>query len=67
MKTAISRSPTARRTLSSPPAGRTSPPQRIEKILRESRFISQAVAYGDRRKFISALITLDAEKRSPLG
>jgi len=41
--------------------GKNVAPQRIEKILRESRFISQAVAYGDRRKFISALITLNAD------
>ena len=41
--------------------GKNVAPQRIEKFLRESRFISQAVAYGDRRKFISALITLDAD------
>jgi long-chain acyl-CoA synthetase len=36
-------------------------PQRIERILRTSHFISQVVAVGDRRKFITALITLDAE------
>ena len=41
--------------------GKNVAPQRIEKILRTSRYISQAVACGDRRKFIAALITLDAE------
>ncbi len=41
--------------------GKKVAPQRVEKVLRESRFISQAVAYGDRRKFISALLTLEAE------
>ena len=33
----------------------------IERIMRSSRFIGQAVACGDRRKYISALITLDVE------
>ena len=41
--------------------GKNVAPQLIEGILRTSRFISQAVACGDRRKFISALITLDVE------
>ena len=41
--------------------GKNVAPQKIERILRTSRFISQVVAYGDRRKFISALISLDEE------
>jgi len=41
--------------------GKNVAPQRIEKTLMTSRFISQVVACGDRRKFIAALITLDAE------
>jgi long-chain acyl-CoA synthetase len=41
--------------------GKNVAPQRIEKTLSTSRYISQVVACGDRRKFIVALITLDAE------
>jgi len=41
--------------------GKNVAPQRIERILRTSPYISQAVAYGDRRKFITALVTLDAD------
>ena len=41
--------------------GKNIAPQRIERTLRTSRFISQVVAYGDKRKFISALISLDPE------
>jgi long-chain acyl-CoA synthetase len=36
-------------------------PQRIERILRTSPFIAQAVAYGDKRKYLTALITLDPD------
>jgi long-chain acyl-CoA synthetase len=39
--------------------GKNIAPQRIERILRTSRYISQVVAIGDKKKFISALITLD--------
>jgi long-chain acyl-CoA synthetase len=41
--------------------GKNVAPQRIERILRTSPYISQAVAIGDKRKFISALVTLDSE------
>ncbi len=40
--------------------GKNIAPQRIERALRTSRYISQIVACGDRRKFIVALLTLDA-------
>jgi len=39
--------------------GKNIAPQRIERILRTSRYISQVVAIGDKRKYISALVTLD--------
>jgi len=39
--------------------GKNVAPQRIERILRTSRYISQVVAVGDKKKFVSALITLD--------
>jgi len=45
--------------------GKNIAPQRIERILRTSRFISQALAYGDRKKYITALITLNREQIEP--
>jgi long-chain acyl-CoA synthetase len=41
--------------------GKNVAPQRIERIMRTSHYIAQVVAYGDKRKYISALITLDPE------
>jgi len=41
--------------------GKNVAPQRVEKTLGASRYIGHVVAIGDRRKFISALITLDPE------
>jgi len=41
--------------------GKNVAPQRIERILRTSHYIAQAVAIGDKRKFIGALVTLDPE------
>jgi long-chain acyl-CoA synthetase len=39
--------------------GKNIAPQNIENALKASRFISQAVAIGDRRPYVTALITLD--------
>lgn len=39
--------------------GKNVAPQRVERILRTSRYISQVVAYGDRKKYLVALITLE--------
>lgn len=39
--------------------GKNIAPQRVERIMRTSRYISQVVALGDKRKYLSALITLD--------
>jgi len=39
--------------------GKNIAPQNIENALKASRFVSQAVAIGDRRPYIVALITLD--------
>jgi long-chain acyl-CoA synthetase len=36
-------------------------PQRIERVMRTSHYIAQAVAYGDKRRYITALVTLDPE------
>jgi long-chain acyl-CoA synthetase len=41
--------------------GKNVAPQRIERIMRTSHYISQVVAYGDKKKFVSALVTLDPE------
>ena len=45
--------------------GKNIAPQRIERILRTSRFISQAMAYGDRKKYVTALVTLNREYVEP--
>ncbi len=42
--------------------GKNIAPQRIEKFVRTARIVGQVVAIGDRRKFISALITLDPDE-----
>lgn len=42
--------------------GKNVAPQNIEKLLRKIDGISQAVVIGDRRKFLSALLTLDLER-----
>ncbi len=41
--------------------GKNIAPQRLERALRSSPFIGQAVVFGDRRKFITALVTLNPE------
>ncbi len=45
--------------------GKNIAPQRIERVLRTSRYISQAMAYGDRKKYVTALITLNPEHIGP--
>ena len=42
--------------------GKNIAPQRIENLVKTHELISHCVCHGDRRKFISALITLDAEQ-----
>jgi long-chain acyl-CoA synthetase len=42
-------------------AGKNIAPQEIEQKLKFSPWVSQAVVIGDRRKFVSALITLDED------
>lgn len=41
--------------------GKNVAPQNIESHIKHSPFISQVMVYGDRRKFLSALLTLDEE------
>jgi long-chain acyl-CoA synthetase len=45
--------------------GKNIAPQRIERILRTSRFVSQAMAYGDHKKYVAALVTLNREHIEP--
>jgi long-chain acyl-CoA synthetase len=42
--------------------GKNLSPQNIENELKGSRYVSQALVIGDRRPFVSALITLDEEE-----
>jgi long-chain acyl-CoA synthetase len=42
--------------------GKNVAPQRIEKIMRTSRYIDQAVVYGDRMKYLTGVIALDQEQ-----
>jgi long-chain acyl-CoA synthetase len=42
-------------------AGKNIAPQNIENLLRTVPYISQAMVYGDRRKFLTALVTLNRE------
>ena len=42
--------------------GKNVAPQNMENLLKNDKFISQAFVYGDRRKYLTALITLSAEE-----
>lgn len=42
-------------------AGKNIPPQNIENVLKTSQYINQAMVHGDRRKYLTALITLNPE------
>jgi long-chain acyl-CoA synthetase len=41
--------------------GKNVAPQYLERVLKTSPYVSQAAAFGDRRRYITALITLDPE------
>lgn len=41
--------------------GKNVPPAPIEAKLTQSRFVTQAVVFGDRRKYLVALLTLDSD------
>ena len=41
--------------------GKNITPKNIEAALKNSQFVSEAVVIGDRRKFLSALLTIDPE------
>jgi long-chain acyl-CoA synthetase len=48
-------------------SGKNITPTNIENALRESRWISEAVVYGDNRPYIVALITLDTDELPALA
>jgi len=48
-------------------SGKNITPSNIESALRESRWISQAVVYGDKRPYIVAIVTLDPEEAPALA
>jgi long-chain acyl-CoA synthetase len=41
--------------------GKNVAPQNIENLLKTDRYISQAMVYGDRQKYLTAIVTLDPE------
>ena len=47
--------------------GKNIPPQRIENLVKTDPLISQCVVHGDKRKFISAIVTLDEAALTELG
>jgi long-chain acyl-CoA synthetase len=47
--------------------GKNIAPQNLENALKASRFVSQAVAIGDRRPYITALITLEWDEVNASG
>jgi long-chain acyl-CoA synthetase len=48
-------------------SGKNISPSNIEEQLRESRFVSQAVVFGDKRSYLVALLTLDGDEVSALA
>ena len=48
-------------------SGKNISPSNIEEQLRESRFISQAVVFGDRRSYLVALLTIDPDEAGGAG
>jgi long-chain acyl-CoA synthetase len=42
--------------------GKNIAPQNIENLLKTDRYISQAMVYGDRRNYLTAILTLDMEE-----
>jgi long-chain acyl-CoA synthetase len=45
--------------------GKNIAPQNIENLLKTDRYISQAMVYGDRRNYLTAVLTLDMEEIGP--
>ncbi len=47
--------------------GKNIAPQNLENALKASRYVSQALVIGDRRPYVTALITLDAQEVASSG
>jgi long-chain acyl-CoA synthetase len=47
--------------------GKNIAPQNLENALKTSRFVSHAVVVGDRRPYVSALVTVDADEVAKSG
>jgi long-chain acyl-CoA synthetase len=47
--------------------GKNIAPQNLENALKSSRFVSQAIVVGDRRPYVTALITLDRDEVAASG
>ncbi|MFC1890438.1 AMP-dependent synthetase/ligase [Thermodesulfobacteriota bacterium] len=47
--------------------GKNVSPQNIENLLRSIPIVSQAMVYGDRRKYLTALITIDEEELASMA
>ena len=47
--------------------GKNIAPQNLENALKASRFVSQAIVVGDRRPYVVALITVDADEVAASG
>lgn len=48
-------------------SGKNISPSNIESAIKQSRWISQAVIYGDRRSYLTAVVTLDADELAALA
>ena len=48
-------------------SGKNISPTNIEELLRESRWISQAVVFGDNKPYLVALLTLDPDEAAKLA
>jgi long-chain acyl-CoA synthetase len=48
-------------------SGKNITPSNIENLLRESRYVSEAVVFGDRRPYLVAILTLDREESGKLA
>jgi long-chain acyl-CoA synthetase len=48
-------------------SGKNVSPSNIEELLRETRFVSQAVVFGDNRPYLVALLTIDPDEAAALA
>ncbi|MBO9534616.1 MAG: long-chain fatty acid--CoA ligase [Solirubrobacteraceae bacterium] len=48
-------------------SGKNIAPSHLENLIRQHRWVSQCVIYGDRKQFLTAMITLDPDEVAALG